>query len=46
MGNAKNKARLIKSSPHIEAAGCKIHQAEADAVKLVATTATDMEGST
>ena len=46
MGNPKNKMGLIKLlSTHLEAAGCKVHQAEADADRLVATTAIDIGDS-
>ncbi|KAK3889052.1 hypothetical protein Pcinc_006928 [Petrolisthes cinctipes] len=40
LGNAKNKARLIKIlSTHLQGAGCQIYQAEADADRLIVTTA-------
>ncbi|KAK4309963.1 hypothetical protein Pmani_018430 [Petrolisthes manimaculis] len=40
LGNAKNKARLIKLlSTHLQCAGCLIQQAEADADRLIVTTA-------
>lgn len=40
LGNTKNKARLIKLlSTHLQGAGCQIHKAEADADRLIVTTA-------
>lgn len=40
LGNTKNKARFITLlSTHLKAAGCKVHQAEADADRLIVTTA-------
>lgn len=46
IGNTKNKIGLIKLlSTHLEAAGCKVHQAEADADRLIVTTATHLRDS-